>query len=74
MILAGNQEGVVDYGGLALKTASTFLFTVKFNPAGLPLWGKAFGGSADQEAVTVATDARATSCSRAPPRRSPSRA
>src|SRR5262249_19070115 len=58
IVLAGNQEGTIDYGGLSLKTQGVFIFVVKFDAAGHPAWGKTFSGSVDQDpvAVSVAPD------------------
>ncbi len=53
IVLAGNQEGTIDYGGLSLKTHGVFIFVVKFDAAGRPSWGKTFSGSVDQEPVAV---------------------
>ncbi len=53
---AGSHEGAIDFGGLIL-TNSGKSTVVKFSPLGAPLWGKALGGSGDQELSELAPDA-----------------
>jgi outer membrane protein assembly factor BamB len=56
VLLTGSQEGKIDYGGLSLQTGGIFIFAVKFDAAGRPVWGKTLGGSVDQQAIGIAAD------------------
>ncbi|WP_156339189.1 hypothetical protein [Chondromyces crocatus] len=56
VVLYGNLEGSLDFGGLELETGGLFPFLVKFDDQGRPLWGKSFRGSTDQTPLAIATD------------------
>lgn len=57
ILLAGNLEGTLDFGGLNLTHGALFPFVVKLDPEGAPLWSASFEGSVDQEIVGLGADA-----------------
>ena len=58
VIVTGNFEGTVDFGGGALtSTGSRDIFVAKFGSDGAHLWSKSFGAGDDQITQAVTVDA-----------------
>jgi hypothetical protein len=63
VIIAGQFEGTVDFGGGVLTSAgNNDIFVAKFDAAGNHVWSQRFGGSMDDGASSVATDAAGNVC------------
>lgn len=56
VLLAGNLEGTLDFGGLTVDHGGVFPFVVKLSPEGAPRWAKSFKCSVDQEITHLAAD------------------
>jgi hypothetical protein len=59
VIVAGEFEGAVDFGGGTLACAGGWdVYVAKFGPDGTHLWSKRFGDESDQLRPSIAVDAR----------------
>jgi hypothetical protein len=57
VVVAGVQEGTVDYGGGALTASGSDVFVARYAANGSHVWSKLFGDGAEQVAWAVAVDA-----------------
>ncbi|HRI65948.1 MAG TPA: hypothetical protein PK156_16990, partial [Polyangium sp.] len=57
VVIAGDNLGTVDFGGVPLTTAgSSDVFIAKFNSAGNHLWSKQFGDASSQNTLAAKVD------------------